>query len=71
MITDNGDFTYRPSPTSPPAEGTMVFARMLYFWPSIASVLVKLIVAALAAAYLERKMSSVKRKGRRTSTNVC
>lgn len=29
----------------------MVFARMLYFLPSIASVLVKLIVAALAVAY--------------------
>lgn len=29
----------------------MVFARMLYFWPSIASVFVKLIVAALAVEY--------------------
>lgn len=48
-----GGSTHRPSPAAAPAEGMTTFARMLYFLPSIATVLVNPRIPALAVEYLK------------------
>jgi hypothetical protein len=54
-----------------PADGAMTFARMLYFLPSMARVLVKPVMAAFAVEYCEKIRKTKLVNGMELHTFAC